>query len=152
MLPCPPASSHFPGVLGVQPGPLSHCLQPLTDLTGKPVCVVRDELSLATSPQATLLPGYLIRMPTIPVPVGDPQSNRDPRLYSGGYWGPLPWGYNCPQGLPGLGRCLRRKRPWLLGGGPRYLGIHPCLDLKCLRSQNKQRTNRSGQQTCDFQL
>lgn len=116
MLPCPLASSHFPGVLGAHSGPLSHRLQPLTDLTGKPVCVVRDELSLATSPQATLLSRYLIRMPTISVPVGDPQSNRDPRLYSGGYWGPLPWGCTWPQGLPGLGRCPRRKRPWLLGG------------------------------------
>ncbi|KAB0347701.1 hypothetical protein FD754_012558 [Muntiacus muntjak] len=66
-------SRHHP-----QPQHVTH----IQDLTGKPVCVVRDELSLATSPQVTLLPGYLIRMPTISVPVGDPQSNRDPRLYS----------------------------------------------------------------------
>ncbi|KAF4018893.1 hypothetical protein G4228_010440 [Cervus hanglu yarkandensis] len=66
-------SRHHP-----QPQHVTH----IQDLTGKPVCVIRDELSLATSPQATLLPGYLIRMPTISVPVGDPQSNRDPRLYS----------------------------------------------------------------------
>ncbi|XP_061018998.1 protein TBATA isoform X1 [Dama dama] len=66
-------SRHHP-----QPQHVTH----IQDLTRKPVCVVRDELSLATSPQATLLPGYLIRMPTISVPVGDPQSNRDPRLYS----------------------------------------------------------------------
>ncbi|XP_074230259.1 protein TBATA isoform X3 [Camelus bactrianus] len=51
-------------------------------LTGKPVCVVRDGFSLAASPQATLLSRYLIRMPTISVPIGDPQSNRDPRLPS----------------------------------------------------------------------
>uniref|UniRef100_A0A8C2RB94 Protein TBATA n=1 Tax=Capra hircus TaxID=9925 RepID=A0A8C2RB94_CAPHI len=66
-------SRHHP-----QPQHVTH----IQDLTGKPVCVVRDELSLATSPQATLLSRYLIRMPTISVPVGDPQSNRDPRLYS----------------------------------------------------------------------
>nr|XP_020733133.1 protein TBATA isoform X16 [Odocoileus virginianus texanus] len=66
-------SRHHP-----QPQHVTH----IQDLTGKPVCVVRDKLALATSPQATLLPGYLIRMPTISVPVGDPQSNRDPRLYS----------------------------------------------------------------------
>ncbi|XP_072827455.1 protein TBATA isoform X2 [Vicugna pacos] len=52
------------------------------DLTGKPVCVVRDGFSLAASPQATLLSRYLIGMPTISVPIGDPQSNRDPRLPS----------------------------------------------------------------------
>ncbi|XP_025140478.1 protein TBATA isoform X2 [Bubalus bubalis] len=68
-------SRHHP-----QPQHVTH----IQDLTGKPVCVVRDELSLATSPQATLLSRYLIRMPTISVPVGDPQSNRDPRLYSEG--------------------------------------------------------------------
>nr|Q32KL8.1 RecName: Full=Protein TBATA; AltName: Full=Protein SPATIAL; AltName: Full=Stromal protein associated with thymii and lymph node homolog; AltName: Full=Thymus, brain and testes-associated protein [Bos taurus]AAI10032.1 Chromosome 10 open reading frame 27 ortholog [Bos taurus] len=50
-------SRHHP-----QPQHVTH----IQDLTGKPVCVVRDELSL----------------PTISVPVGDPQSNRDPRLYS----------------------------------------------------------------------
>ncbi|XP_070220820.1 protein TBATA [Bos mutus] len=66
-------SRHHP-----QPQHVTH----IQDLTGKPVCVVRDELSLATSPQATLLSRYLIRMPTISVPVGDPQSNRDPWLYS----------------------------------------------------------------------
>ncbi|MBW00444.1 Protein TBATA, partial [Eschrichtius robustus] len=54
----------------------------IQDLTGKPVCVVRDEFSLAASPQATLLPRSLIGMPTISVPIGDPQSNRDPWLSS----------------------------------------------------------------------
>ncbi|XP_028342273.1 protein TBATA-like, partial [Physeter macrocephalus] len=54
----------------------------IQDLTGKPVCVVRDEFSLAASLQATLLPGSLIRMPTTSVPIGDPQSNRDPWLSS----------------------------------------------------------------------
>ncbi|XP_029056838.1 protein TBATA isoform X3 [Monodon monoceros] len=54
----------------------------IQDLTGKPVCVVRDEFSLAASRQATLLPRSLIGMPTISVPIGDPQSNRDPWLSS----------------------------------------------------------------------
>uniref|UniRef100_A0A8C9E9Q4 Thymus, brain and testes associated n=1 Tax=Phocoena sinus TaxID=42100 RepID=A0A8C9E9Q4_PHOSS len=54
----------------------------IQDLTGKPVCVVRDEFSLAASRQAALLPRSLIGMPTISVPIGDPQSNRDPWLSS----------------------------------------------------------------------
>ncbi|XP_073097781.1 protein TBATA isoform X7 [Manis javanica] len=54
----------------------------IKDLTGKPVCVVRDEFSLAPLPQSTLLSRCLMGMPTISVPVGDPQSNRDPWLFS----------------------------------------------------------------------
>ncbi|XP_019567977.2 protein TBATA isoform X1 [Rhinolophus sinicus] len=54
----------------------------IQDLTGKPVCVVKDEFSLAALPQASLLSGCLRGMPTISVPIGDPQSNRDPRLSS----------------------------------------------------------------------
>ncbi|XP_026359769.2 protein TBATA [Ursus arctos] len=54
----------------------------IRDLTGKPVCVVRDEFSLAPLPQATLLSRCLMGMPTISVPIGDPQSNREPRLSS----------------------------------------------------------------------
>nr|XP_035939855.1 protein TBATA [Halichoerus grypus] len=54
----------------------------IQDLTGKPVCVVRDEFSLAPLPQATLLSRCLMGMPTISVPIGDPQSNREPRLSS----------------------------------------------------------------------
>ncbi|KAK2498080.1 hypothetical protein MC885_006507 [Smutsia gigantea] len=60
----------------------SHSLPSFTDLTGKPVCVVRDEFSLAALPQATLLSRCLMGIPTISVPVGDPQSNRDPWLFS----------------------------------------------------------------------
>nr|XP_060498492.1 protein TBATA isoform X2 [Panthera onca] len=52
----------------------------IQDFTGKPVCVVRDKFSLAPLPQATLLSRCLMAMPTIPVPIGDPQSNRDPWL------------------------------------------------------------------------
>ncbi|KAG8507394.1 Protein TBATA [Galemys pyrenaicus] len=52
----------------------------IQDLTGKPVCVVRDELSLAS------LPRYLMGMPTISVPIGDPRSNREPQLSSGEAW------------------------------------------------------------------
>ncbi|XP_037660735.1 protein TBATA isoform X1 [Choloepus didactylus] len=54
----------------------------IQDLTGKPVCVVRDEFSLAPLPQTSLLSRCLMGMPTISVPIGDPQSNRDPRLPS----------------------------------------------------------------------
>ncbi|KAF5927936.1 hypothetical protein HPG69_009302, partial [Diceros bicornis minor] len=54
----------------------------IQDLTGKPVCVVRDEFSLAPLPQATFLSRYLMGMPTVSLPIGDPQSNRDPRLSS----------------------------------------------------------------------
>ncbi|XP_037353144.2 protein TBATA [Talpa occidentalis] len=52
----------------------------IKDLTGKPVCVVRDEFSLAT------LPRYLMGMPTIYGPIGDPQSNKEPQLSSGEAW------------------------------------------------------------------
>ncbi|XP_029787705.1 protein TBATA isoform X13 [Suricata suricatta] len=52
----------------------------IQDLTGKPICVVRDNFSLDSLPPATLLPRCLMGMPTISVPIGDPQSNRDPRL------------------------------------------------------------------------
>ncbi|XP_032986819.1 protein TBATA isoform X1 [Rhinolophus ferrumequinum] len=54
----------------------------IQDFTGKPVCVVKDEFSLAALRQASLLSGCLREMPTISVPIGDPQSNRDPRLSS----------------------------------------------------------------------
>ncbi|XP_032733892.1 protein TBATA isoform X1 [Lontra canadensis] len=54
----------------------------IQDLTGKPVCVVRDEFSLAPVPRVTLLSRCLMGMPGISVPVGDPQSNREPQLSS----------------------------------------------------------------------
>ncbi|XP_010604431.1 protein TBATA [Fukomys damarensis] len=54
----------------------------IQDLTGKPVCVVRDEFSLTPLTQSTLLPRCLMGMPTISVPIGDPHSNRNPRLSS----------------------------------------------------------------------
>ncbi|XP_015976493.1 protein TBATA [Rousettus aegyptiacus] len=54
----------------------------IQDLTGKPVCVVRDEFSLAPLLQTALSSHYLTGMPTISVPIGDPQSNRDPQLSS----------------------------------------------------------------------
>ncbi|XP_023578348.1 protein TBATA [Octodon degus] len=54
----------------------------IQDLTGKPVCVVRDEFSLNPLPQFTPLPHCLMGMPTISVPIGDPQSNRNPQLAS----------------------------------------------------------------------
>ncbi|XP_051009066.1 protein TBATA [Acomys russatus] len=64
-------SRHHP-----QPQRVTH----IQDITGKPVCVVRDEISLAPLTPSTLLSGYLTGMPTISVPIGDPQSNRNPQL------------------------------------------------------------------------
>uniref|UniRef100_A0A8C8Z291 Thymus, brain and testes associated n=1 Tax=Prolemur simus TaxID=1328070 RepID=A0A8C8Z291_PROSS len=54
----------------------------IPDFTGKPVCVVRDEFSLGPLPRSTLLSSCLMGMPTISVPLGDPQSNRNPQLSS----------------------------------------------------------------------
>ncbi|XP_008587788.1 PREDICTED: protein TBATA [Galeopterus variegatus] len=54
----------------------------IQDVTGKPVCVVRDEFSLAPLPQSTPISRCLMGMPTISVPIGDPQSNRNPWLSS----------------------------------------------------------------------
>ncbi|KAF6111778.1 thymus, brain and testes associated [Phyllostomus discolor] len=54
----------------------------IQDLTGRPVCVVRDKSSWSPLSQASLLSHYLMKMPTVPAPVGDPRSNRDPRLFS----------------------------------------------------------------------
>ncbi|XP_069913896.1 protein TBATA isoform X7 [Oryctolagus cuniculus] len=54
----------------------------IQDLTGKPVCVVRDEFSMAPLPESTPLSRCLMGMPTISSPIGDPQSNRNPQLPS----------------------------------------------------------------------
>lgn len=85
-----PTASQSPGLPRVHPGSPSHGLSPFTDLTGKPVCVVRDEFSLAPVPQVTLLSRCLMGMPGISVPIGDPQSNREPQLSSGVYVGSNP--------------------------------------------------------------
>uniref|UniRef100_Q7TSD4-4 Isoform 4 of Protein TBATA n=1 Tax=Mus musculus TaxID=10090 RepID=Q7TSD4-4 len=61
---------------GVQPMDLT----PSADIAGKPVCVVRDEFSLSALTQPTFLSRCLMGMPTISVPIGDPQSNRNPQL------------------------------------------------------------------------
>lgn len=114
--------------------PPSHSLEPFTDLTGKPVCVVRDGFSLAASPQATLLSRYLIRMPTISVPIGDPQSNRDPRLPSGGYLGhsPSPWGLYLSPRAAWLGACLGRTAAPRLGGPGGYPTIFLIFSSSCI--------------------
>ncbi|XP_063583686.1 protein TBATA isoform X3 [Pongo abelii] len=52
----------------------------IQDLTGKPVCVVRD--FPAPLPESTVFSGCQMGMPTISVPIGDPQSNRNPQLSS----------------------------------------------------------------------
>ncbi|XP_036120739.1 protein TBATA [Molossus molossus] len=54
----------------------------IQDLSGKSICVVKDEFSRVLLPQTALLSGYLMGVPTAAVPIGDPQSNRDPRLSS----------------------------------------------------------------------
>ncbi|KAM6184840.1 protein TBATA [Rhynchocyon petersi] len=54
----------------------------IPDLTGNPVCVVRDEFLLNPLPPESLLPQCLMGTSTISAPVGDPQSNRDPQLSS----------------------------------------------------------------------
>ncbi|XP_065377011.1 protein TBATA isoform X6 [Macaca fascicularis] len=52
----------------------------IQDLTGKPVCVVRD--SPAPLPESTVFSGCQMGMPTVSAPIGDPQSNRNPQLSS----------------------------------------------------------------------
>ncbi|NP_001017409.1 protein TBATA isoform 6 [Mus musculus] len=64
-------SRHHP-----QPQRVTH----IQDIAGKPVCVVRDEFSLSALTQPTFLSRCLMGMPTISVPIGDPQSNRNPQL------------------------------------------------------------------------
>ncbi|XP_008056051.1 protein TBATA [Carlito syrichta] len=54
----------------------------IQDLTGKPVCVVRDKFSLAPLSEPTLFSRCLMGLPAISVPIGDPQSNRNPQLSS----------------------------------------------------------------------
>ncbi|XP_073857990.1 protein TBATA isoform X30 [Macaca fascicularis] len=54
----------------------------IQDLTGKPVCVVRD--SPAPLPESTVFSGCQMGMPTVSAPIGDPQSNRNPQLSSEG--------------------------------------------------------------------
>ena len=93
----------------------SHSLYPFTDLTGKPVCVVRDEFSLAPVLQTALSSHYLMGMPTISVPIGDPQSNRDPRLSSGEYMSHRPSALGLslsPRAVP-LGRVPEKE--WAFG-------------------------------------
>uniref|UniRef100_A0A2K5PYF1 Thymus, brain and testes associated n=1 Tax=Cebus imitator TaxID=2715852 RepID=A0A2K5PYF1_CEBIM len=54
----------------------------IQDFTGKPVCVIRDKFSPALLPESTVFSSCQMGMPTISVPIGDPQSNRNPRLSS----------------------------------------------------------------------
>ncbi|XP_023619351.1 protein TBATA [Myotis lucifugus] len=60
--------------------PHPHRVTHIKDLTGKPVCVVKDRFSLTALPRTALLSPSLMGMPALFIPVGDPQSNRDPRL------------------------------------------------------------------------
>ncbi|XP_076772659.1 protein TBATA isoform X2 [Arvicanthis niloticus] len=67
---------------GVQPTDLT----PSADINGKPVCMIRDEFSLGALAQSTFLSSCLMEMPTISVPIGDPQSNRNPQLSTSDTW------------------------------------------------------------------
>ncbi|XP_059518449.1 protein TBATA [Myotis daubentonii] len=60
--------------------PHPHRVTHIKDLTGKPVCVVKDRFSLTSLPQTALFSPSLMGMPALFVPIGDPHSNRDPRL------------------------------------------------------------------------
>nr|KAF6322927.1 thymus, brain and testes associated [Pipistrellus kuhlii] len=62
--------------------PHPHRVTHIKDFMGKPVCVVKDQLSLASLPQTAPFSPSLMKMPTLFVPIGDPQSNRDPQLSS----------------------------------------------------------------------
>ncbi|XP_035123972.1 protein TBATA isoform X16 [Callithrix jacchus] len=61
------------------------------DFTGKPVCVIRDKFSPAILPESTVFSGCQMGMPTISVPIGDPQANQNPRLSSGPCLLPEAW-------------------------------------------------------------
>ncbi|XP_052020085.1 protein TBATA isoform X2 [Apodemus sylvaticus] len=65
-----------------QPQRVTH----IQDIAGKSVCMVRDEFSLAALSQSTFLSRCLMGMPTISVPIGDPQANRNPQLSTSDIW------------------------------------------------------------------
>ncbi|EDL93031.1 similar to spatial-delta (predicted), isoform CRA_a [Rattus norvegicus] len=48
--------------------------------------MVRDEFSLAALTQPSFLTPCVMGMPTVSVPIGDPQSNRKPRLSTSATW------------------------------------------------------------------
>ncbi|XP_063135734.1 protein TBATA isoform X3 [Rattus norvegicus] len=58
----------------------------IQDIAGKPICMVRDEFSLAALTQPSFLTPCVMGMPTVSVPIGDPQSNRKPRLSTSATW------------------------------------------------------------------
>uniref|UniRef100_A0A8D2DJW9 Thymus, brain and testes associated n=1 Tax=Sciurus vulgaris TaxID=55149 RepID=A0A8D2DJW9_SCIVU len=58
--------------------PHPHQVTHMQDLTGKPICIVRNKFS--PLPHSSFLSHCLMVMPTISVPIGDPQFNRNPRL------------------------------------------------------------------------
>ncbi|XP_063135736.1 protein TBATA isoform X8 [Rattus norvegicus] len=77
-----PAPHQPPGAPWVQPTDLT----PSADIAGKPICMVRDEFSLAALTQPSFLTPCVMGMPTVSVPIGDPQSNRKPRLSTSATW------------------------------------------------------------------
>ncbi|XP_032744576.1 protein TBATA [Rattus rattus] len=58
----------------------------IQDIAGKPICTVRDEFSLSALTQPSFLSPCVMGMPTVSVPIGDPQSNRKPRLSTSATW------------------------------------------------------------------
>ncbi|XP_031202784.1 protein TBATA isoform X6 [Mastomys coucha] len=70
-------SRHHP-----QPQRVTH----FQDISGKSVCMIRDAFSLAALTQPAFLSRCLMGMPTISVPIGDPQSNRNPQLPTYDTW------------------------------------------------------------------
>ncbi|XP_026261622.2 protein TBATA [Urocitellus parryii] len=60
--------------------PHPHHVTHIPDFTGRPVCIVRNKLSESPLPRSSILSQCLKVMPSISVPIGDPQSNRNPQL------------------------------------------------------------------------
>nr|XP_040128960.1 protein TBATA isoform X2 [Ictidomys tridecemlineatus] len=60
--------------------PHPHHVTHIPDFTGRPVCIVRNKLSASPLPRSSILSQCLKVIPSISVPIGDPQSNRNPQL------------------------------------------------------------------------
>ncbi|KAF7479174.1 hypothetical protein GHT09_009701 [Marmota monax] len=60
--------------------PHPHHVTHVPDFTGRPVCIVRNKLSASPLPRSSILSQCLKVIPSISVPIGDPQSNRNPQL------------------------------------------------------------------------
>lgn len=116
--------------------------------------------------QSALLSGCLMGMPTTSVPIGDPQSNRNPQLSSGGYFDHtlLPEAQTFPKECD-WARGLRRQGPLLFNWGSPFPLVPEsiaCVDSqaltlkKCtcldLRSKKQQESSQPGPHSCDLEL